>query len=61
MTRKIDVDKRDKKLSGLIKSSTVKLRRLYMVDVWNKDIETLSKDDAEALRLNNLKKQLKYI
>ena len=32
-----------------------------MVDVWNKDIETLSKDEAEALRMKNLKEQLKYV
>jgi phenylacetate-CoA ligase len=32
-----------------------------MVDVWNKEIETLSKDEAEALRMKNLKKQLAYV
>jgi len=32
-----------------------------MADVWNNKIETLSKDEAEALRMNNLKEQLKYV
>jgi len=32
-----------------------------MVDVWNKEIETLSKDKAEALRMKNLKEQLRYV
>jgi phenylacetate-CoA ligase len=31
------------------------------VDVWNKDIETLSKDEAEALRMKNLQEQLTYV
>jgi len=35
----------------LFKSSS-RLRRLYMGDVWNKDIETLSRDEAEALRMS---------
>jgi len=30
-------------------------------DVWNKDIETLSKDEDETIRINNLKKELNYI
>jgi hypothetical protein len=28
-----------------------------MVDVWNKDIETLSRDEAEALRMKDLQEQ----
>ena len=31
------------------------------IDVWNKAIETLTKDEAEALRMINLKEQLQYV
>ena len=32
-----------------------------MVDVWNDEIETLSRDEAEAIRMKNVKEQLRYV